>query len=43
MLFCLGEMENGIPHGKGTATYSIFGTKYEGHFEKGLRNGEGVF
>ena len=37
-----GEMVAGKPHGKGKATYKN-GNWYEGHYEKGKRQGFGVY
>ena len=38
----IGEIENGIPNGQGTVTWTEHG-KYVGEYKNGERNGQGTF
>jgi hypothetical protein len=37
-----GDVENSVPHGKGTLTYSRTGHKYEGEWKNGKAHGKGI-
>jgi len=37
-----GDVENGVPHGRGVLTYSRTGHKYEGEWRNGKAHGRGV-